>query len=187
MEVKLAEDSRMNYYFLAYLSRPKADRKLYRMIKRSQVIRIVEIGIASLSRTQRMLRVAADLQGAAAVRYTGIDPYDDRPAGDPPLALKDVYQRLRATGAQIRLVPGSPLAALARTANLLPRTDLLVLSARIDTAALQGAWFYVPRMLHSDSLVVREETTAMGRSTFRTIPYDEIEQWAGTARRRLAA
>ncbi len=187
MEVKLAEDSRMNYYFLAYLSRPKADRKLYRMIKRSRAIRIVEIGIASLSRTQRMLRVAADLQGAAAVRYTGIDSYDDRPAGDPPLPLKDVYQRLRATGAQIRLVPGSPLAALARTANLLPRTDLLVLSARIDTAALQGAWFYVPRMLHSDSLVVREETTAMGRSTFRTIPYDEIEQWAGTGRRRLAA
>ena len=187
MEVKLAENSRMNYYFLAYLSRPKADRKLYRMIRRSATLRIVEIGIASPSRTQRMLYVAADLHGAEAVRYTGIDTYDDRPDGAPPLALKDVYRQLRATGAHIRLVPGDPLTALARTANLLPETDLLLLTAHIDAATLHGAWFYVPRMLHTGSLVVREETTAMGRSTFRTLTHAEIEQRATTVRRRRAA
>jgi hypothetical protein len=187
MEVKLAENSRMNYYFLAYLSRPKADRKLYRMIRRSATLRIVEIGIASPSRTQRMLHVAADLQGADAVRYTGIDTYDDRSEGAPPLALKDVYRRLRTTGAHIRLVPADPLTALARTANLLQETDLLLLAAHIDDAALHGAWFYVPRMLHTGSLVVREETTLMGRSTFQTLTRAEIERRATTVRRRRAA
>jgi hypothetical protein len=187
MEVKLAENSRMNYYFLAYLSRPKADRKLYRLISRSETVRIVEIGIASPGRTQRMIHVAADLRGTQAVHYTGIDAYEDRPQGLPPLALRDIYCRLRATGAHIRLVPGDPLPALARTANLLTATDLLLVSAHIDDALLQGAWFYVPRMLHAGSMVVREETTAMGRSTFRTLPHAEIEQWATAAQPRRAA
>jgi hypothetical protein len=54
----------------------------------------------------------------------------------------------------VQLVPGDAFTALARTANALADTDLIVISADQDAAALDLSWFYLPRMLHAASQVV---------------------------------
>jgi len=186
-EVKLPELSRLSYLYLAYLSSPKAERHLYRHIRRQRVARIVEIGIGSLQRTLRMLRVAAQPAGSRPVQYAGIDAYDARPDGMQRLSLKETYRRLRATGAQVRLVPGDTLSSLARTANVLSGTDLVIVSADQEPAAMESAWFYLPRMLHEGSLVLQESGAGTGRQTFRPVEPLEVHRRARTGSRRRAA
>ena len=101
----MPELNRLRYLYFAYLSRPRAERQLYRCIRKRRVSQIVEIGIRCLPRTLRMLRVAAPATGLPPVRYTGIDAFEDRPTGTPPLSLKEAYRSMRATGA-------NPLASL---------------------------------------------------------------------------
>ena len=60
---------------------------------------------------------------------------------------------------KIQVIPGDPLSALARSANGLQSTDLLVIAADQDTQSLANAWFYVPRMLHDKSLVLLEDVS----------------------------
>jgi hypothetical protein len=175
--------SRLKYLYLAYLSRPSEDRQLYRLIRRRQLHNLVEIGIGLGQRAQRMIEVAQASPQSAAVRYTGIDLFELRPAeAGPGLPLKEAYRRLRATGVHVQVVPGDPYAALSRVANTLVGTDLVVISGHHDPQSLARAWFYVPRMLHDRSAVYVE--TAEGASRhLRPMSRSEIDALATTMRR----
>ena len=177
--------SRLRYLYLAYLSKPKAQRPLYRLIRRYRPRRIVEIGIGDCQRAIRMIGVAQRFAGEP-IQFTGIDMFEAAPAPRRALSLKAAYRRLRLSGARIRLEPGDPQWALARAANSLTGTDLLVISADVDAESLAAAWFYVPRMLHGDSLVLVEEA-ADGGPGLRALSQVEIAQLArGTLVRRAA-
>ena len=103
------------------------------------------------------------------------------------MPLKVAHKRLKATGANVRVIPGDPLSALARTANGLQGTDLLVIAADQDTQSLTNAWFYVPRMLHDKSLVLIEDTSGH-QPRFRTLTCTDVETLAkGSASTRRAA
>jgi hypothetical protein len=65
-------------------------------------------------------------------------------------------------------------------------TDLLVISSQVDAQSLAAAWFYVPRMLHSGSLVMLEEAADDG-PIWRTLSQLEIAQLARPTARRQAA
>lgn len=176
---------RLRYIHLAYLSHPKADRAIYRAIRRGGVRNIVEMGLGDGRRAERMIRLVQSRQPGARVRYTAIDPFEMRAAGDGPgLSLKAAYRRLKATGAKVQVVPGDPLAALSRVANSLLRTDLLLISADQDEASLQQAWFYVPRMLHSGSQVFFEEIQdAVAR--WRPVSHQQIDKLAAQQAQRI--
>ncbi len=62
----------------------------------------------------------------------------------------------------ISLIPGNPLEALSRSANSLLGTELVIISAN-QIPARSPAWFYLPRTLSTNALVLREEPTAEGR------------------------
>ena len=68
-------------------------------------------------------------------------------------------------------------------------TDLVVIRADQDPAALERAWFYLPRMLHEKSVVLIEQPGAEGQAaTYRVLDLPTIRQWAEaqTPRRRAA-
>jgi hypothetical protein len=176
--------SRLRYFYLAYLSKPKAQRTLYRLIRRHSPRNIVEIGVGDCQRGSRLIGVAQRFARGEPVQYTGIDVFEA--AASRTLLLKEAYRRLRATAANIRLEPGDPHWALARAANSLTGTDLLVISSQVDAQSLAAAWFYVPRMLHSGSLVMLEEAADDG-PIWRTLSQLEIAQLARPTARRQAA
>jgi hypothetical protein len=149
--------STFQYLFLSRFSQPRHARCLYRAIRRHRARSIVEIGMSDTRRALWLLSVASRYRPHERLSYAGIDLFEARPAGRPPLKLKDAHRDLIRTGVQLRLVPGDPLAALTRCANSLTNTDLLVISAGHDPQVLEPAWFYIPRMLHEDSLVFLEE------------------------------
>lgn len=139
----------LNSVYLVCFSKPKCDRALYRFLKRHQASSIVEIGLSDLARSERLIRMAEHCS-ADAVRYTGIDLFEARPADWPSMTLKRTHQTLAQTGASVRLIPGDPYAALSRYANHLGDTQLIVLSGP-SMVGNDAAWFYVPRMLAKEA------------------------------------
>jgi hypothetical protein len=175
------------YTYLARFSHPKCDRQLYRLIKRQRACRIVEIGMGELSRAIAFIQVAQRYAGNKKVWYTGVDLFEARGEGRSALSLKEAYQRLRATDAGIRLVPGTPARSLASAANAHPNTDIILIGGEVTESDLQGAWFYVPRMLHENSIIVAERPAADGQVTFESISRSQIAEWAAGETVRRAA
>jgi hypothetical protein len=181
--------SLFQHLYLAYFSQPAAERVLYRAIRRQKVRRLVEIGIGNGVRSRRLILAAQGVKATAPVRYSGIDLFETRQHHDPPgLPLKEAYRLLKSTGAQTQLVPGDPFSALARVANALSGTDLVIISSDQDQKAVSRAWFYLPRLLCPTSQVFCEEMdTATNRMRFRLLSPVEIQELTAKGERRRAA
>ena len=136
-----------------------------------------------------MIEVAGLNAAAGEVCYTGIDLFEARPHEDARgLTLRAAHRLLKPTGARIRLVPGDPLTALSRVANTLTGSELVVISADQDADSLGRAWFYLPRMLVRDSLVLMEVPGGPdGEPAIRSIDRDEIDRLARPPALRRAA
>ena len=52
---------------------------------------------------------------------------------------------------------------------------------------LHGAWFYVPRMLHANSVILSERQEADGQLSFNSITRTQIAEWATRDATRCAA
>jgi hypothetical protein len=186
--VILTPTNRWKAFFLAYLSRPAADRFIYRAIMRGKIGRIVELGIGDGRRALRMIAAAARHLELADIQYAGIDPFEGREAADGPgLPLIEAHRLLKQSGAKIKLVPGDPCQGLIRSANALANADLLLISSSLDAERLRPMWFFVPRMLHARSLVLWETAGANGTKSFCRIGQSEIAAWASESQRRKAA
>jgi hypothetical protein len=168
----------LRYARLAFFSRPKGNRQLYRLVKREQICRIVEIGISDLSRAVSMIQIAQRYAGDKKVCYTGLDLFEARPSDAAPMPLKETYRILRATDANVRLLPGTPAASLAAAANAHQNTDLILIGPTVSESDLNGAWFYVPRMLNETSVILSEHRTAEGEPSFTALTRSQIAEWA---------
>jgi hypothetical protein len=175
------------YLYLAHASRPKSVRQLYRLVKRHRVCRIVEVGVSDVRRSVAIVEVAERYSRGQKVCYTGIDWFDARAPQLAPLLLKDAYRVLRATGANVRLLPGEPGRSVSAAANAHQNTDLILISSAVSDSELQGAWFYVPRMLHAYSVVLRECRGSNDELSFVRISTKEVSDRANKAANRRAA
>ena len=182
--------------WLLYFSQPAPDRFLYKAVKGKSIHSVVEIGIGNGLRTQRLLEVLswqpANLAGRSSapsylpLKYTGIDLFEARPKSHPGLALKTAFHDLRRSGVQVKLVPGDPFDALVRAANGLAGTDLLIISADQDRAALERAWTYMPRMLHTGSLIFQEDgDPKTGKTSYRRLTLLDVQRSAAVASRAM--
>jgi predicted O-methyltransferase YrrM len=170
--------------WLLYFSQPAPDRFLYKAIKGKSIRSVVEIGIGSGLRTQRMLDVLSWRAANLPLKYTGIDLFEARAKNQPGLALKAAYHDLRRPAVQLKLVPGEPYDALVRAANSLAATDLLIISADQDRTSLDRAWTYMPRMLHTGSLIFQEDgDSKTGKTSYRRLTLLEVQRKAAIASR----
>lgn len=148
----------LKYTYLAYFSRPSGERVLYRRMRKLSVRSIVEIGVSSLRRTERIIG-HVQRSGITEIAYTAIDPFEMRQELEDrdPLPLKEVYRRLKPSGATVRLVPGLPAQAVPRKANDLVGSDLLLIDGRYEEEFFKQSALYVPRMVHRNTLVLVED------------------------------
>lgn len=175
---------------LAYCSKPKADRAIYRLALKRKPKKIVEFGLGMALRATRLLTIAGSYAETEEIGYAGVDLFEARPASDPGTTLKRAHRILKPLGGAVRLVPGEPFPAIVQLANAVGQVDLIVIAAEHDDAALAPAWFYFPRMLKDSTIVLRESATGdNGRTKFVPVPHDEIQRLAaqGAPRRGKAA
>jgi predicted O-methyltransferase YrrM len=175
------------YLYLAYFSKPVADRALYRAIHRHRWQRILEIGVGSGRRALRMLDVASRRHAKEDLFYVGIDQFEGRPAASPGLSLKEAHCHFKARQFKAQLLPGDPYSTLMRAANALRNIDLVVISADQNAASLAQAWFYLPRMLHATSAVYQEQIDPQGVPTLVALDRATVDARAVKPHRRSVA
>jgi hypothetical protein len=183
----LSTVGRLKYAFLAYFSKPVADRILFREVRRRRASKMLLLGLASTQRALRLMGVAADVTSGHEVHFAAIDLFEARPADQAGLGLKEAYRQLKASGHKVQLIPGDPPSALARSANALGQLDLILISADHSDASIGSGWFYVPRMLHAQSRVYLETVGEGGLTSWRLLLPSEIERLAVAHRPRRAA
>lgn len=143
-------------FWLTRLSKPAAERVLYKHVLRTRPARILEIGLGTLVRTERLLRTAGGLS-ATPVHYVGLDRFEGRSPSDPPgVSLKDAHRRLHALG-KVQLVPGNADTSLARLCNHLGHFDCVLISADTDERHLERCWFFLQRLIRVDTAVFFEQ------------------------------
>jgi hypothetical protein len=169
----------IRFAYWKFFSKPAQDRLVYRLIDRGGISSITEIGLGNGQRAERMIALAQRHYSAEQIRYAGLDLFEARPASLPGLSLKEAHRQLNPTGVQVRLIPGELLCSLLRSANTLSKTDLVVISAEVDQASLEPAWFYFPRMLHEKSTVLLELGNV--RPEFQPLSYHQVVELAKKA------
>jgi hypothetical protein len=174
--------------YLAFFSKPVRDRRLYRHIRRHKSQRILELGVGTMERALRLIEVATQA-GPNRVSYTGIDLFEMRGESDAPgVSLKLAHRELNASGAKVRLVPGSAQSALAQTANSLGPHDLVLIAADQPDESLAKAWMYFPRILAEGASVFREQPGKNDSPpVWRLVSPDELRALTQPPPRRRAA
>ncbi len=167
--------SYFGYMHLTMFAKPVCDRAIYKLIRKNKFRSFVEIGMETGTRCLNMIQVAKKYGVSDNVRYTGVDQFDARGPESINLPLIEMHKKLKTTDAKAQLVPGDVPAAIARIANSHVRTDLIVVSSVVEAEDLDACWFFVPRMLHSGSLVLIQDSD---RQEFRTMNRLEVERVA---------
>lgn len=176
-------------FHLARMSKPAEDRPIYQAMLKRQVRHILEIGLGSGERSERLIETATHFCDPREIHYSGVDLFEGRHSSQAVgLSIKAAHQKLIRTGAHVRLVPGDAFSAVARIANSLKRLDLVVVSGDIPAEILDRTWFYFPRMIARHTLVFLQKPCKSGEAA----PYDcvaptEIAIWAGRTRWQRAA
>ena len=179
----------LKYLHLAWFSKPAGDRLAYKTVRKHKTTRILELGLGQGRRAQRLIRLAAVVLPQERISYAAVDLFEMRAAeSGAGLSIKAAHCQLSELPAKVRLIPGDPYSGLARMANSLGPHDLVIVSADQDRESLAKAWFYVPRVLTPEAIVLLEEPAGEnGELALRPIARADIEQWARAAAPRRAA
>lgn len=163
--------------WLTWFSSPAAERPIYRHVLRTAPKRILELGLGTLVRTERLLAVAASLQQAGQLQYVGLDRFEARLPTDPPgVTLKQAHQRLHAR-AKVQLVPGNIDTSLSRLCNHLGGFDTVIVSAGIDPRHMERCWFFLQRMTGPRTTVFVQAGPEAG-GTWTVLGKDRIDELA---------
>lgn len=156
--------------WLTRFSKPASERMIHRHVLRAVPKRILELGLGTLTRTERMLQA---LDGAA-VHYVGLDRFEGRQPTDPPgVSLKQAHQRLSRL-ARVQLVPGNVDTSLSRLCNHLGTFDLVLVSADNDERHLQRCWFFLQRLVTPASTVMVEPAAGAAWTALTKPKIDEL-------------
>lgn len=174
--------------WLSWFSQPAGDRSLFRLVRRERPRRILELGLGTLRRTERMLALV-QAAGGDETHYVGLDRFEGRLPGDPPgVTLKEAHRRLVRFG-RVQLVPGTADAALARLCNHLGTFDLVLVAAENDPRHLERSWFFLQRLATARTTVLVETPVAGrgGATAWKRIDKPRIDELAARSIQKRAA
>ena len=179
----MAKSSLLNHLYLACFSKPSHERIIHREIRRLRARSIVELGVGMGRRSMRMIGTALRYASDQEIRYTGVDLFEARASSCPGMTLKGAYRILRECGVKAQLIPGDPFSALARNANQLQNTDLVVIGADQDVVSLSKAWFFLPRMMTAQTTVFLESfDDRHNKPQFHRLQHQEVVKLAAFAK-----
>ena len=132
--------------------KPVEERVLMKYLLEHDVERLLELGVGTLERTERLLGAVS----SRPLRYVGIDPFESRSASDPPgVSLREAHRRL-SKQTQSQLVPGPVDATLARVCNHIGVFDMVIVANGLDDRSLERVWFFVRRLVRPTSAVFHQ-------------------------------
>lgn len=138
-----------------YLSKPVSERDLFLHVLENPVGSVLELGIGSGDRVQRLLPLLQKPEGIQQVRYAGVDPFESAPQGTPHLNLKQAHRMLAELGVKAHLIPGDIRSALQRVAHTVLPSDLVIIDGEwgVDSDAGKAIETWLPRLCHANSTI----------------------------------
>lgn len=175
--------SKLRLWSLCLFSRPAEDRVLYKHAIKEKPQSIVEMGLASIARSQTLIQIAQQ-STTTEVRYQGIDLFEGREKPVAGLTLRDAHRSLSATGAKVRVLPGECQMTITRQANQIGAVDFLIITNPTTSSEFENCWFYLPRMLtERGKLFLRH--IGSGELRYQILTRAEVEQLASRVRPAL--
>ena len=172
--------------WLTRFSQPAQDRLLYRHALQTPPKRIIELGVGTLARTERLLGLVRAINPSADLQYVGLDRFEGRLPDDPPgVTLKQAHQRLHAL-AKVQLVPGNVDTSLARLCNHLGAFDLVLISADNDPRHIDRCWFFIQRLSAAATAIFAESRSGSG-GTWTAVPKARVNELAAQTVLKRAA
>jgi hypothetical protein len=160
--------------WLTRFSSPAVERPLLRLVLDRRPAKILELGLGTIERTERLLGVASSL---GPVHYVGLDRFEARLPGDPAgVTLKEAHRRLHGRG-RIQLVPGNADSSLARLCNQLGGFDLVLVSSSTDRQNLTRCWFFLQRVTRPGT-VLMQEVVRDASSTWQEVSHERVADLA---------
>lgn len=178
--------------WLTRFSKPVGERTLLQAVGSLTVradgsLRILELGLGTLRRADRLLRLAGARRPKPAVHYVGLDRFEARLPSDPPgVTLKQAHQSLHNRG-RVQLVPGNVDTSLSRLCNHLGSFDLVVASLDADPRHLERSWFFIQRLVTPTTAVFIEQAGGATGSRWVRIAKPRVDELAAKAVARRAA
>jgi hypothetical protein len=172
--------------YLTHFSKPIGDRELYQAISREKCLKILLFGLGTGDRALRMVEMAQLAAPTKPICFTGIDLFEGRTESDKPgISLMAAHQKLRATGATVRLIPGDAKNALEQQANHLGQFDMVAISAEQGRDWPERASFFLPRVVADHGIVIQEQPNQVGETWWYQLTGEEcrvLDQKAGVRR-----
>jgi len=170
--------------WLGRFSRPAGERPIWRTVLARPPRRVLEVGLGTLHRTERLLGLLGGIDPSTPVQFVGIDRFESRsPADGPGVTLRDAHRRLTPLG-RVQLVPGGADSALARVGNHVGVFDLVLVSADEPAGQMERTWFFLRRLLRPDSVLMVEPAPGAAWETMAT---ERLEELAARPLKRRAA
>ena len=176
-------------FWLNRFSQPASDRSIYRQVQATIPRRVLEIGLGTLVRAERLLSLLQTIGPEEGVQYVGLDRFEGRLPGDPPgVTLKQAHQRLRPL-ARVQLWPGSADTSLSRLCNHLGLFDLVLVSADNEPQHLQRSWFFIQRVVNAQTTILVETAakTGGGATLWQPLEKSHLDSLAARTLNRRAA
>ena len=142
-------------FYWRYLSKPAGERALFLHVLENPVSSILELGLGDGERFARVIPLCSKPEGVSQIRYAAVDPFESAPAGTPHLPLKTAHRKLAELGVKANLIPGDTIAAIARVANMVLPSDLVIVDGRwsSDDEISQAIHQWLPRLCHNQSTI----------------------------------
>jgi hypothetical protein len=174
---RVAGSSWLKIFGFGLKKESKPDRQLYQEIRDLAPSQIVQLGLGDLALAKSLITEARQARGVEPVRFVGMDLFELNPEASQRVALRDAYRELRATGAEIQLIPGHPRETLPTYANHVRGMELAVLRCgALDAEAQDILWKYLPRTLAASAVVYLHREAGAGESPWVRYRVDELPQ-----------
>jgi hypothetical protein len=170
--------------WLGRCSRPAGERPIWRHVLACPPRRVLEVGLGTLGRTERLLKLLRTIDPSTPVQFVGIDRFESRtPADRPGVSLQEAHRRLTGL-ARVQLVPGNADGALARVGNHVGVFDLVLVSADEPPEQMERTWFFLQRLVRPDSTMLVEPGPG---ATWGVLAPPRLAELASRPLRRRAA
>jgi hypothetical protein len=142
-------------FYWRYLSKPATERALFLHVLENPVSSILELGLGNGDRFARVIPLCSKPDGVTQIRYAGVDLFESAPPGTPHLPLKTAHRKLAELGVKANLIPGDTIAAIARVANVVLPSDLVIVDGRWNSGdeISQAIQQWLPRLCHDHSTI----------------------------------
>jgi hypothetical protein len=142
-------------------AKPVEQRALYQFLINHPISSVLEIGVGSGQRMQRICQLVNLVPGVEQLRYIGVDEFESSTSGEH-LTLKEAHRIASQLGFKASLIPGTIQSAVPRVAHKFGPSDLIIVDGGIDldrpTSGPVGGW--LNRLAHSRSTVIASGTQA---------------------------